>query len=402
MLFFVIIFILVFFEIFLRIAYPRYRNAAEAQFSMNQSRIFENPKNTTLSRQHPDSKKKHSVIHNSLGFRQHREFSKNKPENVIRIGFFGDSFAENLAMESQFSFTEPLDYLLNKTGGKYEVMNFGTNGYGTDQIYLQYLQEGVGLGLDFVFYIYCSNDLRNINENDLLKLDQHGNIQARQYSNNRFISLISKLCITYFVLDHSERLRNSLKIYQEKEQNNQQKEQKKRFRNPRYVAIQMDFINGVVTDDLNKTLKLFLAILSEMKKICNEHNTRFYVITLPKEKENSMCEFLVKNGFNAIGLYDKFKNIYPEEKNYRFINDGHWNEEGNKLAAAFLFRFLAKELSIRYSGEEFIEQSLFEYYSSFEPGVVNSYLIKKHNDFPPALNHYVVSRYLSLEKRDFN
>jgi len=136
LLFLSVILAMAFFEIALRVVCPKYKYAAGAQVRVDKFRIYKNIKNTKEYRQRPDSKERYLVIHNSLGFRQHGEFSKNKPEGIIRIGFFGDSFTENLRIASQYSFTEPLDYLLNKTGSKYEVMNFGTDGYGADQAYL--------------------------------------------------------------------------------------------------------------------------------------------------------------------------------------------------------------------------------------------------------------------------
>lgn len=386
---------IVFLEIIIRVTCPKYKYAAEAQFNINQARIFENSKNSKSQYQHPDSNKNHLVIHNSLGFRQHREFSRNKPKDVIRIGFFGDSFTENLRMESQYSFTEPLDYLLNETGKKYEIMNFGTDGYGTDQIYLQYLQEGRQLGLDVVIYIYCRNDLRNINENNLLKLDQKGNIETNRYVENKLINIINKLYITYFVLEHSSFLRNHVARHQ----NAILKEGwGKRYHFPRYEAVQKDFADGIITNDVRETLRIYLTIILQMKQVCDKHNVRFYVATLPFEQDNAMHDFLVKNGFIVINFYDEFRKVYPAQQFYQFKNDPHWNEEGNKLAAIFLFKFLAKELSINYSGDEFIEQSLYQYYNSFESGKVTNYSVEKHGDFSPTLNNGIRSKYLFLEK----
>jgi len=161
-------------EIILRILCPQYQYAARERFIPDQTRIFRNPHNSRIYLVHPDTKKQHLVIYNSLGCRQDREFSVEKPKGVKRILILGDSYSANELMEAQYSFSEPLDYLLNKTGGRYEVINSGTPGYGTDQEYLQYLQEGVRLDPDVVIYLYCGNDLSDININKLLKLDSRG------------------------------------------------------------------------------------------------------------------------------------------------------------------------------------------------------------------------------------
>lgn len=394
---FTIILMLVFLEIVLRFTSHRYKYAAEAQLRINQSRIFENPKNARLYQKHPDSNNDHLIIYNSMGFRQHREFLRGKPKDVVRIGFFGDSYTANLRMQSQYSFTEPLNYLLNKTGGKYEVMNFGTDGYGTDQIYLQYLQDGVHLNLDLIFYVYCCNDLRNIRENNLFSFSSDRVLNIKQYNGNWFTNLINKFYLTYFILDHNERLQKKIRVSQEKIL---QKQKKAWFHHPRYEAIERDFARGSITADVRETLELFLAILTEMENLSHKHNTEFYVVTLPMTSENTMSDFLNEHGFTVLNLHSKFKNVYPEEKSYLFEYDDHWNEEGNKLAAIFLFKFLAEELAIGYSGDAFIEQSLYEYYSSFESKNVSNYALIKHNDFSPVLNDNIKSMYLFLEEKN--
>lgn len=384
---FSIFFVLVLFEIILRFIRPEYQYSAGAKVVLNQFRIRENPRNTKYYRIRPDSNKKHLVIHNSLGFRQHREFTKKKPKDVIRIGFFGDSYTENLRIESQYSFTEPLDYLLNKTGKKYEIMNFGVDGYGTDQIFFQYLQNGVGLDLDIVFYIYCNNDLGDIRANNLLKVDQNGNIKATLYKRKKIMHFLSKFYLTYLIIDSNACLRNELL----------ENRRKKKSLVLQCKAIENNLAKGVITDDADETLRIYFTILAQIERICKKNHAKFYIVTLPFISTHNMAKLLVKKGFKVIDLYDKFTNIY-KKKEYSFETTRHWNEEGNKLAAIFLFKFLAKELDINYSDDNFIEQSLYEYYSSFEPYRVTSLFVKKHHNFPATLNNNIKSRYLFLEK----
>jgi hypothetical protein len=382
-------------EATLRVLYPKYKYAADAQFGINQSRIFQHKKNRTFYRKHPDSGRDNLIIYNSLGLRQHREFSPHKPGGVIRIAFFGDSYVENRRMAVQYSFTEPLDYLLNKTGHSYEVLNFGTDGYGTDQEYLQYLQEGVRSRPDYVLLVPNVGDLRNINENDLFGLDQQGQLVRRPYRESRLINIFNKFYTTYLILDCSERLRLWLSSAQTRIL---KPEYERRHNAPRFKAVSMDFSDGIITADVKKTADIFSAIILQMKKASEGNGSKFYVVTLPHKSENPMSEFLVKLGLSPIRLYDGFNRIYPDEDSYKFRNDGHWNEEGNKLAAVFLFKFLARELSIPNSGDEFIEQALYEYYGSFPPSVVSARFIKKHADISPAWNDKIRAKYLALEK----
>ncbi len=157
-----------------RVLRPDLAYAAQSGFVSHRYRIHANPRSAVARKRHPDTGIEHAVIHNALGLRQHREIPWQKPPGALRIGVFGDSFTENLRLPAEFSFSEPLDHLLNATGGRYEVLNFGTDGYGTDQVYLQVRDEGRGLDLDHALYLYFENDLRDIMADGLFELDAPG------------------------------------------------------------------------------------------------------------------------------------------------------------------------------------------------------------------------------------
>ena len=275
-------------------------------------------------------------------------------------------------------------------------MNFGTSGYGTGQIFLQYSQEGIPLDLDIVFYVYCNNDLRNINENGLFQIDSEGRLKTVKYVAHPFVKGLNKLYITYLMLDVNNGLKDILFDFRPERY---MSEHRKRFHAPEYVALEHDFAHGSVTSDVNRTLRIYFAILSRFEEMCKANKTKLYIATIPDEDVNNMAHLLVERGFKTINLYDKFRTVYRDGE-YKFKNDAHWNEEGNKFASIFLFQYLAEELGIEYPGNEFIEQGLYEYYSSFSPSRVTSLFLKKHHDFPPTLNHDIRNRYLELEKPD--
>ena len=94
----------------LRIFYPKYEYAADARYDRSVNRIWVRMKNTHYKREHPDTGKSHSVYHNNLALRQHRNFTVKDLQTATNISLFGDSFVENLRLPSQHSFTEFLDY----------------------------------------------------------------------------------------------------------------------------------------------------------------------------------------------------------------------------------------------------------------------------------------------------
>ena len=397
------LFSLVLAEMFLRLAYPKYKLAAESRQIVNSTRVWETAPNSKFFHRHPDLGTKILIIYNSLGLRQHREFALKKPEGVIRIGLFGDSNLENRNLEVQYSLTEPLDYLLNKTGKKFEVLNFGTSGYGPEQEYMYYLQEGVRLGLDVVFLVYCENDLKDSCEVDLLEIDKEENIKLKPFQNNKFNLLINKFHITYLIINFRSKLEEALfgdnDVMDQKKSSFQKKARRrvsKMRKRHRCKNIRRKFYQGIITPDVSERLDIFMAILSKMKNMCKDSGGQFYIATWELYRKTKMSGFLKQRQYEVIDFFDKFDSV-KDRSTCTFKNDGHWNEEGNKLAAVFLFKFLADKLSIDYNGDAFIEQSLYEYYSSFDLSRVSNIFLRQHFDFPSTLKDDIRDRYLALE-----
>jgi hypothetical protein len=75
---------------------------------------------------------------NSAGIRADREYELEPPPNVTRIAVFGDSFVHGDEVDN----AQTAWRLLEEQNPHLEVLNFGVPGYGTDQAYLRYLNEG--------------------------------------------------------------------------------------------------------------------------------------------------------------------------------------------------------------------------------------------------------------------
>lgn len=195
-------------ELSLRIFYPKYRNVAEAEFNRDAMRIWARKPNSRSWGIHPDTGRPHFVHHNNLSLRQHRNFSATDLASATNIGFFGDSFTENVGLPVQYSFTEPLHYLLNQGQRRFNVLNFGVLGYGTGQSFLHYENFHYAEDLDYVIYMYYQNDLNNIFQTNLFHLDDAGVLVANEaIRSSWFVPLISRMHLSYLILDlagHSE------------------------------------------------------------------------------------------------------------------------------------------------------------------------------------------------------
>jgi lysophospholipase L1-like esterase len=99
---------------------------------------------------------------NSKGLRGN-EYTYVKGANEKRILIFGDSFAEAYMVEFEDMFSEILKRILNNADSSgikyYEVINFGTGGYSTDQEVLYFKSEGIKYNPDIVVLMFCVNDV---------------------------------------------------------------------------------------------------------------------------------------------------------------------------------------------------------------------------------------------------
>ncbi|MFH1279964.1 MAG: SGNH/GDSL hydrolase family protein [Candidatus Eisenbacteria bacterium] len=92
---------------------------------------------------------------NSDGIRSGREYEKDPPPGTLRIAAFGDSFTHG----DDVAGGEEWPALLESAGDGWEVLNFGVPGYGTDQAYLRYLEEGVRFSPDIVLIGFMTENI---------------------------------------------------------------------------------------------------------------------------------------------------------------------------------------------------------------------------------------------------
>ncbi len=398
-------------EVALRLFFPRYEYAADTQFAEDTTRIWARQANTRESRQHPDSGLPHPVYHNNLALRQHRNFSEADLESAVNVAFFGDSFMENLRLPAQYSLTEPLDYLLNQSGGRFNVLNFGVDGYGTDQSFLHYRDFDHAQRLRYVFYVFSANDLRNIYENNLYALDDSGLLSRTfRVESPLWMRWVSRFHLTYLLLDVQQRLTSTDDTFDSGnlydaylQQQYQQKEAylseqyQQRFHSPRADAISDSLYNKQDNEDLERSIALFNAILREWKQTVEENGGHFYVVVLPKERE-SLASHVIGKDFNVVNLYELLKDADPDYdyETVRFTNDGHWNEAGNMQAAMHLYRFLEQEANLTPMPDAQLEEEIYTYYSAFPAGWMPPNWSRPTSASPETLAR-IQQKYLALE-----
>lgn len=97
------------------------------------------------------------VTHNARGFRD-RDHPYAKPPGTVRILALGDSFVWGFGVARDELFSE----IVEKNDPGTEVINMGVSGYGTDQEFLLYNEEGYKYKPDLVVLAFYANDYNEI------------------------------------------------------------------------------------------------------------------------------------------------------------------------------------------------------------------------------------------------
>lgn len=345
-------------EVALRLFFSaRYEHAAEGRPDSHPTRIWADPPDARRQSRHPDTGLYHAFNRNSYALRHDRDFSAADLEAAVNVGLFGDSFTENFFLPSPYSLNEPLDFLLNTSGERFNALNFGNGGYGTGQTFLFYEESRLSRDLDYVFYLYSSNDLKNIYQTRLFYLDDAGELRRREeVDSSRWTRALSRFHLTYLFLDirHRFDLGRGGAFFDPVAEH----------------TLRFDHDGDWPAAD---SLAVFKQILRRWGRAVEDAGGRFRVVVLPLPTSSAM---LAEIGSEAgvIDLNECFREYDATHANshrvwlnspYRFQNDGHWNEAGNQLAAVCLYRWLERDANLPRLSEDGLREALYRYYAAF-------------------------------------
>lgn len=360
-------------EVSLRLFYPKYRHLAEAQFRSDAMRIWARTPNHQDIIAHPDTRGPHLLYHNNLALRQHRNFHEADLASATNIGFFGDSFTENTRMPVQYSFTEPLDYLLNQGQRRFNVLNFGVEGYGLGQSLLHYEHFRHAKQLDHVFYVYCQNDIFDIYATGLFHLNETGHLVWNEaIRESWWTPLIRRWHTPYLVLDASGRLSSLLEETAAKAEDRRH-EFHERFRDKRQKAVRRAWRRGKRPGLSKSSLEIVRQLIRRWKSLAEHNGSTFSVVLLPSHPpQPSVVALLDAENVEVVDLYACFGAADPahpqrplSQSPYYFKADHHWNEAGNRLAAVCLHRVLEEKLGLPKWSEADLWEASSRYYAAF-------------------------------------
>lgn len=327
-------------EIFL-IIYGPYNYIAKAKFKKSIS-WYERPSNFTQQQPHPD------LIYNIENYFDKNGIKNCKNNKTVNeknlIGIFGDSMVENVFVNSDFEFS----CLLNKSLKNYKVLNFGVGGYNFEQSFARYLKYQ-NLNFKYVFYFFTPGDHKSIG---LMSIDDDNNLKLNSYKSNFFKNIISKLNITYLLIDAYYVYKNLYKNYHFVNRENYHQLLDNKFSN----AVR----NNYVFDNQFKKKVL------KFNEIVSKNNAKLIFIIYPDDNTLDYFKknFTKKKENDFYFVLDKQLKL---NKNYIFKNDNHWNEKGNVFFAENLLRifFELNIINVKISLNE-IYKKIDLFYSSFK------------------------------------
>jgi hypothetical protein len=292
-----------------------------------------------------------SVSFNSAGMRD-REHSVEKPEGVLRLLVLGDSFMEALQVPFDASFPSLLEReLTKKTGKRVEVLNASVSGWGTDDE-LQYLTSyGMRWKPDLVLVaMTLHNDISdNLRErfhttrNGVLIDKPHENGSPLAYPVTQLKGFLATRLHLYQLLIRAKRAHET------------------RAAAHQLAAHVLELFSDGTDERLSRGLELTSLLLERMEAVASMGGCRVVVALLPLAVQVSDREFsafaqpggdatrrleidrpqrLMKRvadraGLTVIDLLPGFRRWTAEGGGSLYLErDGHWNQDGHRLAAA--------------------------------------------------------------------
>jgi lysophospholipase L1-like esterase len=193
-----------------------------------------------------------SIKTNSLGLRDY-EYSVEKPENVKRVIFLGDSFTFGWGVPLDRLFSKQVEGMLNKNGRKVEVINMGVGNYNSVMEVALFKLKGLELDPDMVILMYFINDTEPVPR-----------IKSR---------------VEYYVLRHSYFMA---------------------FLFDRFVKIKTyfdkDFIwsryyRSLYSEENAKNLAATRRAIKELIKICSQNDIKLLIVNIPELRSLKNYQF---------------------------------------------------------------------------------------------------------------
>lgn len=304
-----------------------------------------------------------TIIHtNNLGFKDSKIRNVTfKKKNIL---FIGDSFTEGVGLKFEDSYVGLISQELKKNNNNIEILNAAVQSY-SPAIYLSkiyYLIEREKIPITDVVLMVSGGDFHDdyfryidVDQNFIVTHEDPTNIYLIKFINfykshtllYQFISRVTPvkkipiLIKSTFFNDQQ----NLEKIKKNKISNNeilnmnflnnkdfQYFYDEKIFNEWGKTAIlkSLNFLERTIEITSKNNIKLTILYAKEPNLILKEPNQKVlnFILNEFKKLEQKNVKFFYINKYDS-----KYKNKFEKYRNLFYINDNHWNKEGNKLVS---------------------------------------------------------------------
>jgi hypothetical protein len=301
-----------------------------------------------------------TVETNSHGFRS-PEYDVEPEPGTVRLALFGDSEVFGVGVDEQDMLNRKMEELLNRSGGRYEVLNFAIPGTGT--IVQERLLERAALDWDLdvaIFIVTVANDLSDnvrftrTEERRKAPAEPAAPAQPRKRP-NPILTWVKGLNLyrlaVFKVLPHLPG-----------------------FLTPaarRFGTVPHSVATWYANDSLEADFALLTGALLRARDSCAERGVKLYITTAPSRSQfvpatirlmrntvdpsvlqkvdadpsrpqRMLRAFAEENGIGYVEVVDEFRALADKGARLRHPNDGHLNREGTaELARLLAERILA-------------------------------------------------------------
>jgi len=335
--------------------------------------LYERPISSFQKTKHPDLNYLNSNYFDENGVKNYSNIPTNEKKNII--GFFGDSFTENININKEFEFSN----ILNKITTDHDIVNYGVGGYALDQSFIRYLKYKKN-NFKHIFYLFMPGD--QISSSNLIEFKDNTYL-IKEPSISNIFHILGKLNISYLIFDGYYLARSKIfshhtlinksnyssffanKIYRGLYNYNKHAELSKWYKE-------------LLSD--SKNINQFYSLLKNFNDEVKKNGSNFYVLVYPEKEHVLYFKKAIKDRENEINYFILDKKLQTSVKtkkdngsyvyiktNLEFKNDNHWNEYGNLEFVKYLLNIF-NELNITFDHINFKkkEKDIEAFYDKFK------------------------------------
>lgn len=312
---------------------------------------------------------------NSKGLRD-VEYSYEKREGTFRILVLGDSFTEGFQVSLEDTFCKVLERELNKGERRFEVINAGFAGVGTDYELLFFRREGYKYHPNLVILAFFANDVyENYRSKDVLD-DANAPIA---YERKGLVTHVKKILARHscgynyfgYVLPRHTPLFAKF-LMRIGLLSSQPIESPQGVKQLHYLIFGKTY-----GSELKRAWRLTKKLIIQLIADARNHGSELAVVSIPfreqvyenlwrstvlqpgmakrewdlNKPDQILSEFLSDEDIPFLQLLPSFRKVAGNLRLYYFGADGHWNVQGHQLAGQVIYNWLVEEKLVPFENQ---------------------------------------------------